>query len=128
MPTKMPKDKRTLKKVDPVMVPVLGSEQESDTNNNNNKSNYPSQRSATPHPSNGSVMHQTSAATSSTPVDPPKNKVTGVETEELGIRWSSCPRCMPLLADADIETPKKKTLCKHQIHDPKLSLVKGQRH
>jgi hypothetical protein len=41
-PAKMRKDKRTSKKVDPVMVPVLGSEQESDTNNQK-KSNYPSQ-------------------------------------------------------------------------------------
>ncbi|KAF8834801.1 hypothetical protein BDN67DRAFT_985059 [Paxillus ammoniavirescens] len=41
-PTKMPKDKRTSKKVNPVMVPVLGSEQESDSANNK-KFNYPSQ-------------------------------------------------------------------------------------
>ncbi|KIJ08694.1 hypothetical protein PAXINDRAFT_18189 [Paxillus involutus ATCC 200175] len=41
-PTKMCKDKRTSKKVDPVMVPVLGSERESDTDNQK-KSNYPSQ-------------------------------------------------------------------------------------
>ncbi|KIJ07848.1 hypothetical protein PAXINDRAFT_18980 [Paxillus involutus ATCC 200175] len=79
-PAKMHKDKRTSKKVNPVMVPVLGSEQESDTNNQK-KSNYPSQRSGTPHPNNGSAMHQTSAATSSTPVDPPKNKIH-VDTDE----------------------------------------------
>ncbi|KIK74253.1 hypothetical protein PAXRUDRAFT_20064 [Paxillus rubicundulus Ve08.2h10] len=42
MPTKMPKDKRTSKKVDPVMVPVLGSKQESDSNRDN-KCYYPSQ-------------------------------------------------------------------------------------
>ncbi|KIJ10063.1 hypothetical protein PAXINDRAFT_16909 [Paxillus involutus ATCC 200175] len=126
MPAKMRKDKCTSKKVDPVMVPVLGSKQESDTDNQK-KSNYPSQRSGTPHPNNGSAMHQTSGATSSTPVDPPKNKVTGVETDELGIRRSSRPRRMPLLADADIETPEKKTLRKRQIHDPKLSPVKRQR-
>ncbi|KIK77820.1 hypothetical protein PAXRUDRAFT_17249, partial [Paxillus rubicundulus Ve08.2h10] len=35
MPAKMPKDKWTSKKVNPVMVPVLGSEQESDTNSDN---------------------------------------------------------------------------------------------
>ncbi|KAF8835539.1 hypothetical protein BDN67DRAFT_1015473 [Paxillus ammoniavirescens] len=125
-PAKMPKNKRTSKKVDPVMVPVLGSEQESDTANNK-KSNYLSQQSGTPHPNNGSTMHQTSAAMSSTPVDPPKNKVTGVETDELGIRRSSHPRQMPLLADADIETPEKKTPRKRQIHDPKLSPMKRQR-
>ncbi|KIK71853.1 hypothetical protein PAXRUDRAFT_22734 [Paxillus rubicundulus Ve08.2h10] len=83
----MPKDKRTSKKVNLVMVPVLGSEQESGSNCNN-KYYHPPQRSATPHPNNGPVMHQTSAATSSIPVDLPKNKVTGVETEELGIRQS----------------------------------------
>ncbi|KIK72252.1 hypothetical protein PAXRUDRAFT_22207 [Paxillus rubicundulus Ve08.2h10] len=42
MPTKMPKDKHTSKKVNPVMVPVLGSEQESDSDHNN-KSYDPSQ-------------------------------------------------------------------------------------
>ncbi|KIK72271.1 hypothetical protein PAXRUDRAFT_22185 [Paxillus rubicundulus Ve08.2h10] len=126
MPAKMPKDKRALKKVDPVMVPVLGSEQESETDNNG-KSNYLSQQSGTPHPNNGSAMHQRSVATSSTPVEPPKNKATGVETEELGIRRSSCPKRMPLLADVDIETPEKKTPRKRQIHDPKLSSLKRQR-
>ncbi|KIK79200.1 hypothetical protein PAXRUDRAFT_161940 [Paxillus rubicundulus Ve08.2h10] len=126
MSTKIPKDKCTLKKVDPVMVPVLGSEQESDSDHNN-KCYYLSQRSATSHPNNGSTMHQTSVATSSTPVDPPKNKATGVETKELGIRQSLRPRQMPLLADADIETPEKKTLRKCQIHDPKSSPVKRQR-
>ncbi|KIK73157.1 hypothetical protein PAXRUDRAFT_21158 [Paxillus rubicundulus Ve08.2h10] len=79
-PTKMPKDKRTLKKVNPVMVPVLGSEQESNSNHDN-KSHHLSQRNATPHLNNGSVMHQTSVATSSIPVDPSKNKATGVEKE-----------------------------------------------
>ncbi|KIK72618.1 hypothetical protein PAXRUDRAFT_21776 [Paxillus rubicundulus Ve08.2h10] len=125
-PTKMPKDKRTLKKVNPVMVPVLGSEQESNSNHDN-KSHHLSQRNATPHLNNGSVMHQTSVATSSIPVDPSKNKATGVEKEELVIRRSLCPRQMPLLAHADIETPEKKTLRKHQIHDPKSSPVKRQR-
>jgi hypothetical protein len=47
--------------------------------------------------------------------------------KELGIRRSSRPRRMPLLADADIETPEKKTPRKCQIHDPKLSPVKRQR-
>ncbi|KIK74611.1 hypothetical protein PAXRUDRAFT_19700 [Paxillus rubicundulus Ve08.2h10] len=82
MPAKMPKDKCTLKKVDPVMVPVLGSQQESNSDRNN-KSYHPSQQSATLHPNNGSAMHQTSAAKSTILVYPPKNKATGVETEVM---------------------------------------------
>ncbi|KIK77339.1 hypothetical protein PAXRUDRAFT_17576 [Paxillus rubicundulus Ve08.2h10] len=35
MPAKMPKDKCTSKKIDPVMAPVLGSKQESDSNRDN---------------------------------------------------------------------------------------------
>ncbi|KIK78938.1 hypothetical protein PAXRUDRAFT_16604 [Paxillus rubicundulus Ve08.2h10] len=42
--------------------------------NTDNKCYYPSQQSGTSNLNNGSVMHQTSAATSSTPVDPPKTR------------------------------------------------------
>ncbi|KIK76425.1 hypothetical protein PAXRUDRAFT_18231 [Paxillus rubicundulus Ve08.2h10] len=104
----MPKAKHTSKKVNPVIIPVLGSEEESDTDNNTQpdkpaspimqvpvpsykpvkKSNYPSQRNGTPHPKDESAIHQTLVATSSTPVHLPESKVTDVETEELGIRQS----------------------------------------
>ncbi|KIK79855.1 hypothetical protein PAXRUDRAFT_160127 [Paxillus rubicundulus Ve08.2h10] len=100
-PTKMPKAKHTSKKVNPGMILVLGSKQESDTNNNTqpnkpaspivqvpvpsskpvNKSNYPSQRSRTPHPNNESTMHQKSMTTSSTPVHLLESKIH-VDTDQ----------------------------------------------
>ncbi|KAF9222865.1 hypothetical protein BS17DRAFT_767613 [Gyrodon lividus] len=109
-PAEMPKAKSMSKQVRPIMVPVLGSEQESELNNNPlnkpassithvpppsskpvNKFNSMSKQGGTPHPTQKSTAHQTSqqsankgssAATSFIQADPPESNVAGVQTEE----------------------------------------------
>ncbi|KAF9222796.1 hypothetical protein BS17DRAFT_767557 [Gyrodon lividus] len=137
-PAKMPKAKSMSKQVRPIMVPVLGSEQESELDNNPlnkpassvthipppsskpiNKSNSMSKRGGTPHPTQKSTAHQTSqwsankgssAATSSIQADPPESDIAGVQTE-----------------DADVETLERKMLRKRKMQDSELIPVKRQK-